>query len=445
MSARPLACLLLAVALAVLPLAARADDSSAWNQWRGPARNGSVEGPAWPQDLRGLEPLWRSEIGQGYSGPIVVGDTVYVAESSEEGTESVRALNRSDGSELWKTSWQGRGSVPFFAAANGDWIRSTPAHDGEALYVGGMEEVLLKLDAKTGDVLWRVDFPARFGTRVPDFGFVSSPMIDGDHLYVQAANSLVKLDRSTGETVWRSLDGPADIMSSGAFSSPIMATLAGERQLVTQTRTTLYGVAPDSGEVLWSHDVPSFRGMNILTPVVHGDTILTSTYKNKTYYYGVSKSSGGLQPEELWTHKSQAYMSSPVVIDGFAYLHLGNGRLACIDLESGVERWISKPFGKYWSIAVQQDKLLALDEGGELFLLRANPDQLEMLDSAEVGRSPTWAHIAVSGDQIFVRELEAIVAYRWRPADGQRVAETGQSSQPSQPSQAPTAPAAGSF
>jgi outer membrane protein assembly factor BamB len=293
-----------------------------------------------------------------------------------------------------------------------------------------MEEVLLKLDAETGDVLWRVDFPARFGTEVPDFGFVSSPIIDGGHVYVQAANSLVKLDRATGETVWRSLNGPGDIMSSGAFSSPIIATLAGKRQLVTQTRTTLYGVEPESGEVLWSHDVPSFRGMNILTPVVHGDTILTSTYKNQTFYYGVSESSGRLQPRELWTHKSQAYMSSPVVIDGFAYLHLGNGRLACIDLESGAERWISKPLGKYWSMVVQQDKLLALNEGGELFLLRANPNELEVLDSAEVGQGPTWGHIAVSGDHVFVRELEAIAAYRWRPADGQRTADAPSEEEP---------------
>ncbi len=412
---------LLALSLVLTPLA-QAEEPTAWNQWRGPARDGRVGGPAWPGDLRGLEPLWRVELGKGYAGPIVVGDTVYVAESSKEGTESVRALRRTDGRELWKTTWEGKGSVPFFAAANGDWIRSTPAHDGEALYVGGMEEVLMKLDARTGRELWRVDFPARFGTSVPEFGFVSSPLIDGDFVYVQAANSLVKLNRADGETVWRSLDGPADIMSSGAFSSPIMATLAGRRQLVTQSRTTLYGVDPDSGDVLWSQDVPSFRGMNILTPVAHGDAILTSTYKNKTYYYGVSGGGPKLEARELWTHKSQGYMSSPVVIDGYAYLHLGNGRLICLDLRSGAERWVSKPFGKYWSLAVQGDKLLALDEGGELHLLRANPERLEVLDSAEVGRGPTWGHLAVSGSEIFVRELEAIAAYRWRPANGAQTA-----------------------
>jgi outer membrane protein assembly factor BamB len=414
--------MLLALVSLALPALA-ADGETSWNQWRGPARDGSVGGTSWPDDLASLEPLWRVELGKGYSGPIVVGDRIYVTESSKDGTESARALKRSDGTELWKTTWDGEGSVPFFAAKNGDWIRSTPAHDGEALYVGGMEEVLRKLDAETGRELWKVDFPARFDTEIPAFGFVSSPLVTDENVYVQAADSLVKLDRATGETVWRALDGPGGMMSGGAFSSPILGTLNGLEQLLTQTRTTLYGIDPASGETLWSHEVPSFRGMNILTPVVHGNNVLTSTYKNKTFYYGVDQSSGRLTASERWTHKSQGYMSSPVIVDDHAYLHLGNGRLACIDLATGEERWISKPFGKYWSIAVQRDKILALDEGGELYLLRANPAELEMLDSAEVGSQPTWGHIAVSGDQIFVRELEAIAAYRWRAADGQRTAE----------------------
>ncbi len=402
--------------LAVLPLGAAvasAGDAASWNQWRGPSRDGRAEGPSWPNDLAGLEVGWRVELGKGYSGPIVVGDRVYVT-GSADGREVVRSLSRANGEEIWRVSWSGKGRVPFFARANGDWIRSTPAHDGEALYVGGMEEVLVKLDASTGRELWRVDFPERFDTNVPDFGFVSSPMVIGEHVFVQAANSLVKLDRATGATVWRALANDGDIMVSGAFSSPVMATIGGRAQLVVQTRTRLHGVDHESGEVLWRRDVPSFRGMNILTPVVVGDRVLTSTHKNNTFLFEVSETDGEWSIEEVWSHKAQAYMSSPVVVDGHAYVHLGNGRLTCISLQSGAETWTSKPFGKYWSLAVQSDKLLALDESGELRLLRANPEQVEVLGSSEVGRSPTWGHLAVAGDELFVRELEAIVAYRWR-------------------------------
>lgn len=406
------------VGLSLLPASSRASEAdpsaaAAWNQWRGPNRDGTVAGSDWPEDLSGLELLWRIDLGKGYSGPLVVGDWVYVTESADRDTEAVRALSRTDGKTVWSLSWPGRGRVPFFAARNGDWIRATPLHDGEAIYVGGMQEVLIKLDAETGKEIWRVDFPARFGTAIPEFGFVSSPLIDGDALFVQAANSIVKLDRHSGKTLWRQLQNSGDIYSSGAFSSPVVTDLAGRRQLLVQTREILYGLDPAAGDVLWEQPVPSFRGMNILTPVIHGNSVLTSTHRHGTYLFRISGAGEQYESRQIWQNKVQGYMSSPVVVDGHAYLHLGNGRLACLDLASGTESWISKPFGKYWSLAVQQEKLLALDAGGELFLLRANPRELEVLDSRQIAAQSTWGHLAVSGNEIFVRELEAVTAYRW--------------------------------
>lgn len=393
-------------------------EAQPWTQWRGPSRDGSVEGSDWPESLEGLDRVWRVEFGKGYPGPIVFGDKVFAVGTVDDTTEVVLALERLSGRELWRASWPGSGSVPFFAKKNGEWIRSTPAHDGEAIYVGGMEEVLVKLDAETGKEIWRVDFPARFGTKIPDFGFASSPVLVDGALYVQAANSLVKLDKASGKTIWRALESPPDMMSSGAFSSPILATLSGRAQMVVQTRYALHGVGLDDGEVLWSQDVPNFRGMNILTPVVHGNKVLTSSYRKRTYLYEISDDGAAFAARELWSNKVHGYMSTPVVIDGYAYLHLGNGRLACLNLETGVEQWISKPFGEYWSIVTQKDKLLALDESGELHLLRANPDSVEVLSSREIASQPTWGHLAISGNEIFVRELDAIAAYRWRDRVG---------------------------
>ena len=415
--ALPLFLLVALLATAAAPLAAD------WPQWRGPDRDGHARTEAtWPDDLTGLEQIWRLELGKGYPGPIVVGDRVFVVETVDGKTEGARALDRATGKEIWRTTWAGHGKVPFFAARNGDWVRSTPVYDGEALYVGGMQEVVLALDGATGKELWRADFPARYGTNVPDFGFSSSPLVDGDHVYIQAANSLIKVDKKTGESVWRALANDGDIMQSGAFSSPVIRELHGKRQLVVQTRTTLFGVDLDSGDALWSHDVPSFRGMNILTPVVHGDAVFTSTYRNNSFFFRVKEGAEGgarFAVEEAWTHKVQAYMSTPVVVGDHAYMHLGNERLTCIDLTTGESRWTSEPIGKYWSLVAHGDKILALDSGGELHLVRANPEQFEVLGSREVADAETWGHLAVAGDQIFVRELEGVAAYRWKAAEAE--------------------------
>jgi outer membrane protein assembly factor BamB len=192
-----------------------------------------------------------------------------------------------------------------------------------------------------------------------------------------------------------------------------MAEIAGTRQLLVQTREVLFGLDSESGEVLWRQPVPNFRGMNILTPVVHRDHVFTSSYRNGTYLYRIEKTGDRFSSREVWRSKVQGYMSSPVIVDGHAYLHLGNGRLACLDLATGTETWISKPFGKYWSLAVQGDRLLALDSSGEVHLLEASPEALRVLDSQQVSNRSTWAHLAIRGDQLFIRDLEGVTAYRW--------------------------------
>ncbi len=385
-----------------------------WPQWRGPERTGVAPGAAWPGKLDGIQLLWRVELDKGYPGPIVSEDRVFVAETANSDTEIVRALDRKTGQEIWRASWAGKVSVPFFAKKSGDWIRSTPAFDGKLLFVGGMEEVLVALDAQTGKEKWRVDFRKRFGTPTPDFGFSSSPLVDGQFLYVQAANSIVKLDKTTGETIWRSLEHKSDVMESGAFSSPHFAELGGVRQLLVQTRTHLNGLDPKTGGVLWSQEVPHFRGMNILTPVAVGNSIFTSTYQNNSFLYKVRNDGGKWTVEETWKNKAKGYMSTPVIIDGFVYLHLGNQRFTCLDVKTGESRWTTEPFGQYWSMAMRGDRILALDEQGKLLLIRANPEKFELMDTREISKDSTWGHIAVAGQDIFVRELKAIAAYRWK-------------------------------
>jgi outer membrane protein assembly factor BamB len=385
-----------------------------WPQWRGPERDGSVGGPVWPKSLENLTRQWRLELGPGYPGPIVAEDRVFVAETVDEETEVVRALDRETGQELWRQSWTGEGSVPFFASRNGDWIRSTPAYDGDTLFVGGMNELFFAFDADTGKGKWRIDFPERFNTDVPDFGFASSPLVDGSAIYVQAANSIVKLDKMTGRTVWQALQLSDSMFESGAFSSPVIAEIAGTRQLLVQTRVALHGIDLTSGEVLWSQEVPHFRGMNILTPVPFDGGVFTSSYRNHSYFFEVKKGAAGYDVSEAWRHKAKGYMSTPVVVGDHVYMHLSNRRFTTIDLTTGQGKWTTLPFdGQYWSMATQGDRILALDESGSLLLIEANPQEFKLIDRRQVSEQDAWAHIAVAGDQVFVREREAITVYRW--------------------------------
>ena len=206
-------------------------------------------------------------------------------------------------------------------------------------------------------------------------------------------------------------------MYGSAFSSPYMATVADKKQLLVQTRESLVGVDPENGETLWSVKIPTFRGMNILTPTVYKDGVFTSAYGGSTKMIGVSQSSNSFQTKEKWNNRVTGYMSSPVIIDKHVYLHLRNQRFTCIDLESGETKWTSKPFGKYWSLVANGNQILALDERGDLLLIKATPEKFDLVESRKVSRESSWAHLAVCDGQIFVRELNALTCYRWESAD----------------------------
>lgn len=395
-----------------------------WPQWRGPTRDGRiVDQPAWPGSISGesLQQTWRVRLGPSYSGPVVSERYVFTTETVDQKREVVRALDRESGKQVWEAAWEGALSVPFFAKSNGDWIRATPALDGSSLFVAGMRDRLVCLDVQSGAIRWNVDFVKELKTPLPAFGFVSSPLVDGRFLYVQAGGACIKLDKENGKVLWRSLQDEGGMMG-GAFSSPYLATLGDKPQLLVQTRDKLAGLDPETGAVYWSREIPAFRGMNILTPTVSGNSVFTSAYGGKSLLFRIGRQEQSWNADEAWQNKVTAYMSSPVIVGGNLYLHLRNQRFTCIDLESGQTRWTTKPFGKYWSLVAQNDKILALDERGELLLIQANPEKFELIDSRKISDDPSWAHLAVCGNEVFIRELNAMTAYRWQSIEAKEKA-----------------------
>ena len=107
-------------------------------------------------------------------------------------------------------------------------------------------------------------------------------------------------------------------------------------------------------------------------------------------------------------------MSGPIILGDYCYIHLRKQRITCLDMKTGETKWISsESFGKYMSMVSNGKEILALDEDGTLYLIEPNPKKFIIKESRKISDSPTWAHLAVSGNQIFVRELEALACYSW--------------------------------
>lgn len=129
--------------------------------------------------------------------------------------------------------------------------------------------------------------------------------------------------------------------------------------------------------------------------------------------YEVTNTPQGWGIKEIWKNTTEAYMSSPVVVGDAIYLHLRNQRLACLNPTNGEPFWRTTPFGKYWSMAVNGDQVLALDETGDLILFKANQQEFQLSDRLHVSDASAWAHLAVADEQVFVRALDELIVYSW--------------------------------
>ncbi len=130
--------------------------------------------------------------------------------------------------------------------------------------------------------------------------------------------------------------------------------------------------------------------------------------------FEIRRSGDDWSVEQLWKNTTEAYMSSPVVIDDRIYLHLRNQRFCCIDPQTGNNLWRTTPFGEYWSMVRNGSRILALDERGDLLLIDASPAEYRQLDTRHVTDATSWAHLAVADEQVFVRALDALIVYRWK-------------------------------
>ena len=88
--------------------------------------------------------------------------------------------------------------------------------------------------------------------------------------------------------------------------------------------------------------------------------------------------------------------------------------MACFNIKTGKREWItSKRFGEYMSMIAQDNLILALNDRGVLLLIKANPEEFDLLYSRKICDGSTWAHLAVTTNRIWVRELHALTVFKW--------------------------------
>jgi outer membrane protein assembly factor BamB len=394
-------------ALVAAALAMAAD----WTEWRGPHRDGVLvdEPKAWPEKLN-LK--WKIEVGEGYSSPILVGDSIYEFTRLND-QETLFAIDPSNGNIRWKQQYPAPYKVNSAAAGHGPGPKSTPLYANGKLYTFGLSGILSCWDAKTGKLEWRKDSSQQFKAGAPVFGAAMSPIADrgvliahigGDH-----SGALTAFDASTGNVKWSwTEDGPA-------YASPIIVELAGARQVVTQSQVHIIGVDEATGKTLWKIPFTTSYEQNIVTPVLYKDTLIFSGLDKGVFAVRLVRNGGEIAPKTIWENKDASmYMNSPVVLGDvlFGFSHLKKGQLFAIDAATGKTLWMGPPrAGDNAAVLAGKSTLVVLNNEGQLSIVRADAKAFEVIHQYTVADSPTWAHPLVLSDGVIIKDLRWLA--RW--------------------------------
>lgn len=401
----------LTFALVIITSVVRAD----WNQWRGPNRDGKVVGFQLPNPLpKQLTRMWKVEVGTGHSSPLVVGSSVFVF-ARQDNNEVVRCLELATGKEVWKQSYPAPYEMNPAAQGHGKGPKSTPVCSGGLLCTLGISGILSCFEAKTGRVVWRHEFSKSFKTTSPLYGAAMSPVVDNGLLIVHVGGhddgALTAFDVKTGAVRWRwTGDGPG-------YASPIIVTLGGMRQVVTQTQKMCVGVSAQNGQLLWSIPFKTAYDQNAVTPVAVGDMIVFGGMRQPTFALRVRNNGNQWRAEKVWeTTGATFYMSTPVASGNRLYgmSEKQGGQMCTIDAASGKVEWTGD--ARLSANAATFDTssaLLVLTTNSNLHVFQKNGAALAEIARYQVADSPTWASPAFIGNRVLVKDATSLALWEF--------------------------------
>lgn len=401
-------------------------DLNDWPQWRGPDRLGSWQhGPQvdrLTEDL--VKKVWDVPVGSGYSGPTVASGRVYVMDL-KQGAERILCFDALSGEEKWIYSYPVSYSVGYPTGPRA----SVLIHSGKA-YAWGTMGHLHCLDAKSGDLLWKISTAEQYQSPIPIWGMAANPIMVHDQLIVQVGGAqgacLVAFQPETGEEIWRALEDEA------SYSSPLLITQAGKEVLLCWTAGKISGLNPMDGSIYWSLPLPPLKMvMNISDPAYDPPYLFLSAFFDGSYLLELDQQALEAKlvyhrhgSSERKTDALHCCISTPLIKDGFIYGIDSYGETRCLDLKTGDRIWedLTLVAPERWAnvhLIPQGDQVWGFNESGELLLGIFSPEgytdqgRVKVIDPVKISPNPrngvNWAHPAFSGNHIFVRSDSRLI------------------------------------
>lgn len=408
--------------IALLLPALASSASAQWPQWGGKDRDFVADSKelavVWPEE--GPKKVWSRTLGEGYSSIAFADDCLYTmyrepfAEIAADAMgptgasvmqEIVVALDAQTGQTLWEYKY----AAPMPVGMPTDNIKgpnATPLVYGGRVYTFGVCGKLHCLDQKTGKLVWSHDVLAEFAAKIPSFGFASSPLIYKDRLILPVGGpgvGIIAFDAASGDVQWKKHD------FAGTCSSPIVIRLDGKDEMVLLAGSEVLGMDPEIGNIEWRYPFQS----TIMTPVWGDDGILfISSIEHGSRGLKLTRKDGKVHVEEIWaTKEMRVHYTNAVrigkVIIGCSGLDT-ECSMAAIDAATGKTLW-EEPGFNLANVVVADGKLIILNSGS-LTLATATADAFLVKSKFPLLKKSIWSNPTIVGQRFFARDHEAIVA-----------------------------------
>jgi outer membrane protein assembly factor BamB len=396
------------LATSVLPAAAQVAPQD-YPQWRGQNRDGAASAftapKTWPE---ALTLKWKVDVGAGYATPILVGDRLFTM-TRQNGSEVMMALDAGSGKTLWRTEYAAPYKMNPATKYHGEGPKSTPLFHNGKLFSLGITGIVSAFDAATGKLLWQKPAPPV----EPLFGTAMSPVADRDlvifHVGGHNKGAVTAFDVNNGTVKWEwAGDGPG-------YGSPMIATIAGTRQLITITQKMVVGLDVSNGRLLWERPLVARADTNSFTPIISGDIVIVSAHDTGVRAFRPVKQGDAWSTETAWEVSDvEMKLSNPVVVGDTLYglSQKNSGQLFALDPRSGKVLWVGKQReAAHTSFVKSGDLLFLLHDDGRLVVAKSSRTAFEPLKTYTVADSATWAQPTLSRNRIFVKDVSSLALW----------------------------------
>ncbi len=387
-----------------------------WPQFLGPNRDGRYVGPPIAAEWSGETPteVWRQPVGQGFAGPVVAGDRVFVFHRVGD-REVLDALTASSGEPVWRFEYPSTYRDDF---GFDEGPRSAPIVIDGRVVTFGAEGQLHVVSAETGTRLWSVDTQAEFRFRKGFFGAAGSPLVENGRVLANIGGSeagVVAFDLESGETLWVATTDEA------SYSSGVYAEIGGVPYAVFFTRNFLFGLDPANGAVRFQRPwrARMRASVNAASPLIVNDLIFVSAQYGTGA--GLFRVDGG-RLQELWVsddvmsnhYATSVYDADAGALFGFHGRQEYGPSLRAIDLLTGEVHWNVDRFGA-GTVTLAGDRLVIMRESGKLVIADVSRDGYAPLASAKVLPPTVRAYPALADGFFYVRNETTLICLDLRP------------------------------